>query len=87
METVNVQLAVPKETKEVVDCLGAIYDHVKAGKSLQEAVGLFDELSAAAKGVDLVDDEMKTANRSDAAGYLVKQLLDRIMPVEAPVEA
>ena len=93
METVNYTLVVPKETKEVIDALAAVYEYIKAKKPLSEIGDLFSILSAAVAGVDQLGDEMKSEYRDEAAGYLVHQLLGRMMPVkkeipapEAPVE-
>jgi len=85
METVNVTLPVPKETKEVIDALAAIYDFVKEKKPLTQIGELFDELSAAVSGVDQVADEMGSEYRDEAAGYLVHKLLGKLMPVKVEV--
>ena len=82
MQTVNYTLVVPKETKEVIDALAAVYEYIKSKKPLSQIGDLFSVLSAAVAGVDQLGEEMKSQYRDEAAGYLVHQLLGRMMPVK-----
>lgn len=86
MESVKVELNVPKESKEVIDALAAVYDFVKAGKSLSEIAELFDELTLAVMGADKLKEEVKSEDRNAIMSYLVHVLADKVAPVET-VEA
>jgi hypothetical protein len=70
MELIKHELQVPKETKEVIDLLEKIYVQVQDGVQITDLAEIFDELSRAVKGIDQVDDEMKSKHRSDAIAYL-----------------
>ncbi len=87
MEKVLVEFMVPKESKEVVDALMEVYDFVKAGKELTQIGELFDDLSIAVSGFDQIKGEMNSELRDELAGYLVRELLSRLMPYEPPAEA
>lgn len=88
MQTVKVEINVPQETKEVADALTSIIADIRAKKSVMEiASGNLTKLYQAVEGVDKMDDEMKTANRSDAAGYLVKGMMDVLLPVKVEAVA
>ena len=74
MELIKHELNVPKETKEVIDLLEQIYVQVQDGVQITDLAEIFDELSVAVKGIDQVDDEMKSANRADALAYLALKI-------------
>lgn len=72
--TVKYELNVPKESKDVVDFLAALYDMIKAKKPLAEYAGLIDELFLAIDGSDKLDDELKSANKGAIIAYLVEKI-------------
>lgn len=72
MQTVEVVLNVPKETKEFIDLLSKVVDKVKAKAELQSYAELFDDLYKAVDGIDQVGEEMKSKNKDDAIAYLSK---------------
>lgn len=71
MVTVPVTVNVPKETKEVIDFLGAIADKVLAKAPISEYGTLVDELYKALEGVNLVSDEVKQGDKGAMLAYLV----------------
>jgi len=71
MELIKQELNVPKETKEVIDLLDAVFEQIKAKSDIAGYMSLIDELYAAAQGFDQVDDELKSKNKADAMAYLV----------------
>lgn len=85
IQTIAVQLDVPKESKELVDLAKAVIVHVKEKRPLSELGLLVPAGLMAAEGSDKVDDEFKSAQRSALAGYLVKELLDVLVPYKEPV--
>ncbi len=84
MQTVPVQLDVPKEGKDVADLLDGILEKVMAKEGLASYTDLLDELMVAVDGVGAIGDEVKTKYRSDLAAYMSKILMDRLMPVSEP---
>lgn len=81
VEVVPVSLSVPKESKEVVDAVAGIVADIRAKRPVAEiAVGALPKLLVAVEGFDQLDDEAKSKQRSDLAAYLVKNLLDSIVP-------
>lgn len=81
METVDVTMQVPKEIKEIVDLLDGILQKVMAKAPIADYAGLIDEAMLAADGVTGVSEEVKSAYRDEAAGYLVHKLLGTLLPV------
>ena len=76
MQTVQVTREVPKESKEVVDCLTVIIGDVKAKKSIAEIAGdTLPKLVVAIDGFDQVDDEFKSDKKAELAGYLTEQIM------------
>jgi hypothetical protein len=71
MEVIKHELNVPKETKEVIDLLEAIFEKAKDGFQVSDVTDLVDEFMAAVQGADKIDDELKTKARNDAMAYLV----------------
>lgn len=79
METVSVNMEVPKEGKEVVDCLASVLKDIKAGKAVAEiAAGNLTKLFAAVEGFDKLGEEVKSANKDELAGYMVQQNMDAL---------
>ena len=76
MQTVQVVLVVPKESKEVVDALVSILQDVKAKKSIGEiAAGALPKIIVAVEGFDQLDDEAKSEHKGDLAAYLVNEIV------------
>ena len=78
VETVNVSLAVPKESKEVVDALAGIVEHFKAGKPIAEAAALLPQVMVAVDGYDKIAAEVGSEYNDELAGYLVKRVLSAL---------
>lgn len=75
VNTVPVQLNVPKESKEVVDALKALVAEIKAKKPIGEIVAsALPKVITAVDGFDQVDDEIKSENKSDLIAYLSKEI-------------
>lgn len=75
MQTVDVVLKVPKESKEVIDALVSLVADIKAKKPIGEiAGGALPKVIAAVDGFDQVDDEIKSENKADLIGYMGKEL-------------
>lgn len=82
MNTVDVIIQVPKETKEAGDAMFGIIADVKAKKTIAEIVaGNLPKLISAVEGFDQMDDEFKSAHRSALVAYLVKGIMDALLPV------
>lgn len=76
MQTVQVILEVPKESKEVLDAVTALISDVKAKKPLAEIIaGALPKVIAAVDGFDMLDDEAKSANKGDLIGYAGKEIV------------
>lgn len=82
MDVVQVQLEVPKESKEVVDLVKKIIEQVKDGVQVDDIMQIIPELSNAISGVEKVGDEMKSAKRNDLIAYAGKVIADAIVPAE-----
>lgn len=79
MQTVTVTMEVPKESKEVVDCISSILKDVKAKKTVAEiAAGSLPKLVTAVDGFNAIGEEVKSANKDELAGYLVQQTMDSL---------
>lgn len=74
MELVKHEIQVPKESKEVIDLLSAIADHVIAKKPFAELANLIDEAYIALQGVDQVPAEVKSASKGAIIAYLVEKI-------------
>lgn len=87
MDVVRVEMDVPKEGKEVVDFLGAVLDKVMSKAELAEYATLLSDVLPAVDGVGKIGDELKSSGRDELAGYLVKVVMEKLLPVEeAPAE-
>jgi len=72
---VPVTMSVPKESKELVDALAAVVIHLKThGFSPKDAEKLLGPVYEGVKGVDQLDDEMKSDGNDEAAGYLIHKI-------------
>lgn len=79
MNLVKVEMEVPKEGKEIVDCVASIIKDLKAKKPIAEvAAGNLTKLFAAVEGFDQLGEELKSANKDELAGYLVQQQMDAL---------
>ena len=79
MNTVKVELNVPKESKEVVDFLAKVVMDLMAKKSIAEvAAGNLAMLMTAVGDFDALGEEMKSQNKDDLAAYLVKTIMSAL---------
>jgi len=79
METVKVELEVPKETKEVFDALTSILDDVLAKKGATEiATAALPKLIGAVDGYEKISEELKEGKDALAA-YSVAELMKRFV--------
>ena len=86
IQTIKVELNVPKESKEIVDFMADVVADIKEKKSVtqittENLMPLFDAI----KGFDELDDEAKSEYRDDLAGYLVQRMMEVLMPVKPAV--
>lgn len=81
METVSVEMKVPKEFKEVVDLIDGIVEKVQAKAEIGEYAELIGKLTTAADGVQHIAAEAKSQYRDEGVGYLVQKLMSRLLPV------
>jgi hypothetical protein len=84
VETLPVQLDVPKEGKEVVDFVFAVTQFFLDKRPLEELVTLVGPMLTAIDGWENLSDEVKSAYRADLSAYLTKKGLDTLLPVEQP---
>jgi hypothetical protein len=75
MESVDVTLKVPKESKEVIDLLKGVVEKVKAGAEVNDYLTLIGDLSSALDGVDQIPAEAKSEGRDEIIAYLINQLM------------
>lgn len=77
MDTVNVTLECPKESKEVVDFLAAVVAHFKAGKPLAELAAVIPAAITAADGWDKIAEEVgkDAGKRDELAAYLIWKVM------------
>lgn len=81
METVNVELPVNRDFKEVVDLIDAIIEKVKTKAPIAEYAELIGKVTVAADGFKNVMEAVKTNNRDECVAYLIRTLMQRLMPV------
>ena len=90
VQTVAVQLDVPKEGKELVDAVDGLVGHFLSGKPLAELGEQLPAAIAAADGANKVGEELRSQYRDELTAYLVKKLFVRLFgeggeDVPAPV--
>ncbi len=81
VETVTVEMQVPKESKEVVDLVDGILEKALAKSDLNGFSELLGKLMSALDGVQKVPAEILSQNRDELAGYLVQKVMSRLAPV------
>jgi hypothetical protein len=86
METIKVEMDVPKEGKEIVDFVGAVLDKVMAKAPLADYATLLSDILPAVDGVGKIGEELKSSGRDELAGYLVKVVMDKLLPGEEAAE-
>ena len=86
VETVKVEMDVPKEGKEVVDCLDAVLEKVLAKAPVTSYLELIDDLSKAADGAQKLAAEAQSEYRDELSGYLVQKLMARLVPAKPAAE-
>lgn len=87
--TVEVKINVPKESKEVLDTAIDFIEDVIAKKDVSTiAAENLPNLLKAFDGYEKIGGELSSEQRSDLAGYVVKRVLDLLVPVksEEPAE-
>ena len=86
MEVVKVEMDVPKEAKEVIDFLGAVLDKVMSKAELSEYSTLLSQVLPAIDGVGKIGDEIKSNGRDEISAYLVKVVMEKLLPGEEVAE-
>ena len=79
------ELDYAKEAGDVVKLLVAIAEHFKMGKSVAESYDLLDEVMAALKGMDQIDDEYEVSKSAVLGTILYEtsalvEILSRKLP-------
>lgn len=82
IETVNYQMAIPKESKEIVDAIVMLVKHFKEKRSIAELSQVFPQIALAFEGFQKVDAELKSEYRDELVGYLIHALLPILLPVK-----
>lgn len=84
MDTIQSQLNVPKETKEVIDGALDLIEDIRAKKDVGViAAENLPSLMAAFDGYDKIKGEISSAERSDLVAYVAKRVMDLLIPVES----
>jgi hypothetical protein len=83
MDSIDVSLKVPKESKELIDLLEGVVEKVKAGAEVNDYLTLIGELTAALDGVDKIPAEAKSEGRDEIVAYLIHKLMPILIPAEA----
>jgi hypothetical protein len=73
MDSIDVSLKVPKESKELIDLLEGVVEKVKAGAEVNDYLTLIGELTAALDGVDKIPAEAKSEGRDEIVAYPQKR--------------
>ncbi len=89
VQTINVQLQVGKESKDVADLLAELIKDIKDGKKLEALTENIPGIMAAVEGYDLLDDEQAHESRHGTRAYLAMKLSEAIEykkpePADAP---
>jgi hypothetical protein len=86
MQTVDVVVKVPKESKEVVDLLEKIVEKVKAKSPLSGYADLLDELMVAVEGAQGIAEEVKSEHVGGLAGYAGDKIVRALYKPAAPAQ-
>lgn len=78
MNTVPVELMVPKEMHELIVAVTDLVKHFKQKKPLAEAMALLPQVVAAVEGVELLGEELKSEGRDEAAAFLVHKMMEAL---------
>ena len=74
---IKCEIGVPKEMKEIIDCLKELILDAKAGKSAVEIITEnWQNFMVAIEGWDKLDDEVKSEWASGGYAWFVKQMGD-----------
>ena len=77
METVNVTIEVPKESKEVIDLVLNLVEDIRAKKDISVIVAEnIPSLSSAIEGFDKLGEEVKSDKVGELAAYTVDRITD-----------
>lgn len=79
METVEVGLMVPKESKDVIDLVVAIIQQVKDGVQAEDVLAIVDELAEAFAGIQAVPEEVKSEYLGDLIAFAGKSVVDALI--------
>ena len=74
IETVKVELQVPKESKEVVDFFTEVVKMVKAKAEATQYMALIPKLTDAVSGYEKLSPEMKSTHKDDLVAYITKEI-------------
>lgn len=75
IQTVAVELKVPKESKEVADAVTMLVADIRAKKPLGEiAGGALPKIITAVDGFEMLDDEVKSEHKHDLVAYLSREI-------------
>lgn len=86
VETVKVEMNVPKEAKEIVDFVAALLADALAKKPIAViAADVLPKLMSAIDGYSGVADELKSEHKKELAAYLVMQVMDALEKKAADV--
>lgn len=84
VESVAVQLDVPKESKEVVDAVTGLVSHFVKGGDLSGAAAFLPAVMAAVDGYEKLADELGSELKHESAAYAAWKLWEAL---EKPAEA
>jgi len=74
VETVDVKMSVPKESKEVVDAVSGLISHFANGGDLAGAAAYLPAVMAGVDGWEKLGGELESKYQDEAGGYLVWKL-------------
>ena len=78
--TVDVNIKVPKEGKDVADLLRAIVKKVKSKASLPEYSDLIADLMKAVDGAQSIPAELQSEYRNELVAYTGLQIAEELVP-------
>jgi hypothetical protein len=78
MQLVPVTMAIPKESKEVVDVVVSVLTHFLAGGDLAGAAAKLPLLMEAVAGFNEIGEEIKSEQNDELAGYALRELMQAL---------
>lgn len=86
--TINVEMQVPKEAKEIVDAVFGLVEDVLAKKDIGTITAEnLPALMTAIDGYDQVMPSVKSEYRDELVGYLVQQAMAVLLPYKEEIPA